>query len=70
MIGFVASGSFEFWENEINDWLETLAKNDTFWNIDEKLEIKENNAVDSFLQSIGHRKATDDIAIYHFWIKI
>ncbi|MBN1971043.1 MAG: hypothetical protein JXR48_03975 [Candidatus Delongbacteria bacterium] len=70
MIGFVQQNNFEFWKNEINDWIETLSINDTFWNIDEKLEKSENLNDYSYLQSIAHRKLTDDIKIHHFWIKI
>lgn len=70
MVGFVQQNNFDFWKNEINSWIEKLSMNDILWNIDEKLESYENIKDNFYLQSIVHRKSTDDIKIHHFWIKI
>ncbi len=69
MIGFVQQFDFDYWKNEINSWIETLADENIGWNTDEKLICFENTCESSFLQSIAHRITTDDILIYHFWIK-
>ena len=70
LIGFVKKDSSEYWKSQINDWIDNLSKNDTFWNVDEKLKIDKIYLDYSFLQSIAHRETTDDISIYHFWIDI
>jgi len=70
LIGFVQQNNFDFWKNEINNWIETLSITDIFWNIDEKLKNTEITINYLFLQSIAHRKEGFDILINHFWIKI
>ncbi len=70
MIGFVEQENFDFWKNQINSWIDNLAKIDTFWNKDENLRITKTKKNHAFLKSIAHRKESVDILIYHFWIKI
>jgi len=54
MIAFVQQNNFEFWKNQINSWIETLSINDTFWNIDEKLENTENTSDYSLHYNLLH----------------
>lgn len=70
LIGFVKQHSFEYWENQINDWIDNLSNDDTFWNVDEKLKINKISTDYSILHSIAHRRISSDISIYHFWIEI
>ncbi len=70
LIGFVKKDSFEYWKNQINDWIDKLSENDTFWNTDEKLKIDKISSNYSFLNSIAHREKADNISICHFWIDI
>jgi len=70
LIGFIKQNSFEFWKNQINDWIDNLSKKDTFWNIDEALKADKISTHYSFLHSIAHRELSDDISISHFWIEI
>lgn len=69
LLGFVEQETFEHWHKTINKWIENLANNNTFWNVDEKLKNIENQSNLSYLRSIAHRKK-DDINLHHFWMKI
>ncbi|MEA3450629.1 MAG: hypothetical protein U9Q83_01855, partial [Bacteroidota bacterium] len=69
MIGFVKQENFEHWKDKINGWIGNLSKKDTFWDIDEMLKVDKFSTHYFFLHSVAHRKLSDDISIYHFWIE-
>ena len=69
LIGFVEQNTFEYWHTTINQWIQNLADESDFWNIDEKLELIETQQYLNHLKSIAHR-SNDDIKLYHFWIRI
>ena len=68
LIGFIKENEFEYWQTQINVWIDEIAIDNSFWNIDEKIKIRENKTNFAFLQSIARRQNTDDLTLYHFWI--
>ncbi len=69
LIGFIEQNTFDHWHTTINQWIQNLADESDFWNIDEKLELIETQQYLNHLKSIAHR-SNDDIKLYHFWIRI
>jgi hypothetical protein len=73
MFGYVQSNTFEYWEEKVNQWLQTYSSMVPSYS-DEKLERIGPNA-NRFLsthQRIDHKnkQRMQDITIYHFWIAI
>jgi len=69
LIGFIKENEFEYWQTQLNVWIDEIAINNSFWNIDEKIKIKEKKTNFAFLRSIAHRQSINDLILYHFWIK-
>lgn len=68
IVGFIENESSEFWKNKVNSWINDISHNDDLWNKDERIIMKENKDNSAFLHSIVHRKETNDLLLYHFWI--
>jgi hypothetical protein len=69
LLGFIEKEESKHWLKKINGWIEDLANSDTTWNKNEILTEHEARTDFSYLKSIAHRK-TDDINLYHIWIKM
>ena len=73
MFGYVQSNTFEYWEEKVNQWLQTYSSMVPSYS-DEKLErIGPNaNRFQSNHLRIEHKnmQQINDIRIYHFWIAI
>lgn len=73
MFGYVQSNTFEFWEEKVNQWLQTYTSMVPSYS-DEKLERIGPNA-NRFLSThqridYKNKQRKQDITIYHFWIDI
>jgi len=68
LVGFIRTENSKFWLTKINDWINTLAANDNFWQKDEILNQVKNNVQSAYLKSIAHRKTLKDLRLHHFWI--
>ncbi len=73
MFGYIQSETFEYWEEKVNQWLQSYTSI-AACNKDEKL-IRINQRVNRFHSThmrIDYRskQKMDDITIYHFWIKL
>lgn len=71
MVGFIEDCDFSHWLKTINNWICELTKNPiSEWGKDEVLSNIHTSIDYSILQSIAHRKQTNDISLTHLWILI
>ena len=73
MFGYIQSNTFEFWEEKVNQWLQTYASIAPCYQ-DEKL-VRINSKANRFQSkhlriNYKNNKQINDIVIYHFWISM
>lgn len=73
MFGYVQSNTFEYWEEKVNQWLQTYSSMVRSYSNEKLVRIgpKANRFQSTHLR-IDHKssKQLDDITIYHFWITL
>lgn len=70
MLGFIEHNNPNHWKNEINEWIHTLSNEDTFWNDDEQLKLKEEKSDYTYLTSKARKISNEVMDLYHIWIEI
>jgi hypothetical protein len=74
MIGYVQSHDIEFWESEIQGWLQNLVDAPTDgWALEDRLHITKRDQVagSASLESVHRRKGgLSNIRLHHLWIKM
>ena len=73
MFGYVQSNTFEYWEEKVNQWLQTYASIGPCYQEEKLIRINPNvNRFQSTHLRVDHRSGQkmNDITIYHFWITL
>ena len=73
MFGYVQSNTFEYWEEKVNQWLQTYALIGPCYHEEKLIRISPNvNRFQSTHLRVDHRSGQkmNDITIYHFWITV
>jgi len=70
MLGYIQGEDFDYWQKEINGWIDNLigdANQNSKWEAQDKLS-KINTATLGEYDSKHSRKAKGPITLYHFWL--
>lgn len=74
LLGYIEEYDFLYWKKKINEWIsEKAIENSKEWHAEEQLtniNIGNCNQQFSLLKSIAHRESSDNIELFHLWIKV
>jgi hypothetical protein len=70
MLGFVEQETFEYWHENVNEWICELANNDEKWDVREQLNLSEKQQDFAYYHSEALRTPSPSIKLHHFWINL